>query len=273
MEKYLFLIIVLSTINLSHMDPNTVYSCDIVDRSRRTPNRCESINDIIVEERTYYQSNVRYWCIVLDNRANYYTGYPLEIQLAGNGYGVSFITATELPTQGFRVPFQMNSGVNRIAIYSYSGQYTFPRIRSIKLAGRDLCDQQLNDFNSEPLIENRVDYTNNNLPNDMRDGLSTYITQNRETGDRYRFLNDCMDRRSTGKFTSWCPNLKIPSSVFMIERFNLNGEDYWCFNFERDKTRRNLNTLLIKFRGVSKSYSWVSLTSFFFFNCVCSFLC
>lgn len=262
MQKFILLtILLLSTINLSHMDPNTVYSCDIIDRSRRAPNRCETTNDIIVEERTYYQSNVRYWCIVLDNRANYYTGYTLEIQLAGSGYGVSFITATELPTQGLRVPFQMNSGVNRIAVYSYSGQHTFPRIRAIKLAGRELCNdnnnQLINSYDTAPFITNRLSETTNDYTQND-DGLAIYVTRNRESGDRYRFLNDCIDRRSTGKFTTWCPHLKIPSSVFMIERFDLNGEDYWCFNFERDKTRRGLKTLLIQFRGISKSYSWVS---------------
>lgn len=264
MHKLFALVVILNAINLSRLDPNAVYSCDLIDRSDRPPTRCETINDIIVEERIHYQSNVRFWCIVLNNIYNYYTGATLEIQLAGSGYGVSFITATELTARGMQVPFQMNTGINRIAIYSYNGQHSFPRIRSIKIAGYELCNEDsLGSNTGEIRIRNRIGDDPDSLI--LNDNLSNYLYRNREEGDRYRFLNDCNGRPSKNSFTSYCKNFNIPSSVFMIDKLSHDGEQYWCMNFERDKTRRGLKTLLVKFRGVSKSYSWVRIYCIFLF--------
>lgn len=79
------------------------------------------------------------------------------------------------------------------------------------------------------------------------------------TDPSYKYLDDCMKKRTSVPYTSWCKNRAIPSNVFIAEQFQLNGVNYWCFNFEPDLTRKGPEVLTIKSKDQYKLFSWVSV--------------
>lgn len=78
------------------------------------------------------------------------------------------------------------------------------------------------------------------------------------TDPSFKFLNDCLKKRTSVPYTTWCNDRAIPSSIFIAEKFKLNGMDYWCFNFEPDqKSQSGQQVLTIKSNDQYKLFSWV----------------
>lgn len=77
----------------------------------------------------------------------------------------------------------------------------------------------------------------------------------------FKYLNDCLDKRASKTYTTFCKDYNIPSTAFLIEKFNLQNQDYWCFNFppfENHNLKRR-HALMMSFNGSSICpISWVN---------------
>lgn len=80
------------------------------------------------------------------------------------------------------------------------------------------------------------------------------------TDPSFQYLDDCIKKRSSVPYTTWCKNRAIPSSIFIAEKFQLNGVHYWCFNFEPEQTNQKEQVLTIKSKDQYKLFSWVRIS-------------
>lgn len=97
-------------------------------------------------------------------------------------------------------------------------------------------------------------------PSKLPESRAPILTQD----PAFKYLNDCLDKRTSKKFTTYCED-RIPSSVFLIEKFNLKGQDYWCFNFPSQnggdsiRSQKKRQVLSMTFSGESICpITWVS---------------
>lgn len=239
---------------------NAVYSCNVVDRTNRDPNRCETINDIVVEERVHNGNKI--WCIVINNDAGTYNDQNLEIGVSGQGYGVGYsFTLDHISMDISKVVFKLSTGVNKVALYAYEKK-PFPSISSIILNGKNLCGGS--NVTEKDAISNNV--ASNSSPSDQKD-VHHKETEEKKSEDeptsiaqigkdeRYRFLNDCIDRPSSLETTTFCSEKKISPNKFIVEKFDLNGEDYWCLSFGPEKSNKSA---VIKLSNPYTGVSWVN---------------
>lgn len=236
---------------------NAVYSCTVTDRTDREPNRCESIDAIIVEETIHNPGNKKIWCVVINNENGAYNNQSLEIKMGGGyGFGVGYSwTLDHESMDAENVKFKLNVGLNKIALYAYTNK-PFPEINSIKLSGKELCDRSasatpsaLSLSSSKPVDSASIDVTTK-----LNIETPTTTVKSVSKDDRYRFLYDCADRPSTVKTTSFCPGQTISSDKFMVEKFNVGGEDYWCLNFAAEKSKKKMT---VKLSNSFTALSWV----------------
>lgn len=230
---------------------NAVYSCNVTDRSGRDAKRCESINDIVIEEVIHNPGEKKIWCVVINNDRGLYNNQSLEIKVGGGyGFGVGYSWTLDHETMDAEtVKFKLNTGTNKVAIYAYANK-PFPDLKSIKLSGKELCDRSASLTPSTSSSGSKVVETvdANNLI------VTPTTVKSVSKDDRYRFLYDCADRPSTVKTTTFCPGQSISSDKFLVEKFNVDGEDYWCLNFAAEKSKKKLT---VKLSNSYTALSWV----------------
>lgn len=243
--QLIIFVIICDILKLTVCDPNAIYACDLINRTYRSPNRCETIDDIIVEERIYSGKHVRFWCIIIDNRRRIYNGQSFEIDVAG-GYGLSWLIATKISLIGLRMKFKLNSGVNRIIIYGPKPRSPLPGITTIMLSNRDLCKKESRSHGPREQVERFDDYEMD--------------VENRfDDNDEYRFLTHCSKQRESVEYTTFCDGVRIPAKDFIIQTYKLGGQKYWCINFDRDRINPGSHILTLTFRGAAKALTWVRL--------------
>lgn len=255
------ILLVISVIYSVNCDiDNAVYSCKITDRTDREPNRCESIDAIIVEETVHDPGSKKIWCIVINNDNGQYNNQSLNIKVGGGyGFGVGYSwTLDHESMDAENVNFKLNVGLNKIAIYAYAKK-PFPEIISIKLSGKELCNRSASatppsTIASKPVGSATVDVTTTTTTSNKIIETPSTTEKIISIEDRYRFLYDCADRSSTKKTTSFCPGQSISSDKFMVEKFNVGGEDYWCLSFAAEKTKKQMT---VKLSNSFTALSWV----------------
>lgn len=236
-----------NTVTASGRD-NPTYACESYNRQNRTQNRCEGINDIIVEQRVQESTNKKLWCIVLNNENNVYNGQNLIINFTARGFGVATLFAERLSMTPSSAVFKLNAGVNTIALYGLNKKSPFPRIKSLKLEGDELCSN-----------DGRGRSFNEDIPDQLALDSELYPKH-----DNFRFVNHCRDKSETLTTTKWCPGVEIPATSFIVEKFKLHDEDYWCMNFEtetNDPSQKKLDFLL---SNGDKELAWVCIIKFTF---------
>lgn len=238
-----FVIFATLTCSVMCRSENPTFACELYNRKNRTQNRCEGIDNIIVEQRVQASTNRKLWCIVFDNDNDVYSGQNLVINFTARGFGVSTIIAERVEMKPSSVVFKLNSGLNTIALYGLNKKSPFPKIKSLKLKNEELC---LNDGRGRSLTEE--------IPDQLALDTELY-----PVNDQYRFINHCRDKSDSIKSTTWCPGMDIPSSMFIVEKFKVQGENYWCLNFEPQSNDPNKRVLDVKLSDGNKELAWVCL--------------
>lgn len=147
-----------------------------------------------------------------------------------------------------------------------------PEIESIEINGLDVCDhfKHQSDNNIPEISKTYVPSIENNFAEETRprrdESRPSQMLEKRasilSTDPGYKYLNDCLDKRASKSHTTYCKDYKIPSSAFLIEKFNVGDEDYWCFNFPplENHNQKRRHALTMSFNGSSICpISWVTL--------------
>lgn len=248
------LLTILSCSSVSGRSDNPTFACESYNRKNRTQNRCEGIDNIIVEQRVQASTHKKLWCIVLDNDNDVYSEQNLIINFTARGFGVASIIAERAVMNPSSVVFKLNSGINTIALYGLNKKSPFPRIKSLKLGNAELCS---NDGRGRALTED--------IPDQLALDTELYPIQ-----DGYRFVNHCRDKSDTISSTTWCPGVDIPSTMFIVEKFKLHDENYWCLNFEPQSNDAGRKVLDVKLSDGNKELALVNCCKNYF---IIEYLC
>lgn len=250
--KFFYIFLILIKINLIITHNYLLQNCNINHRNH-IRNRCESISEIFIEKNLNSFNSINFWCIIIDNRHDFYTNNLLIIKVT-RGFRINWSGSDKLSNNGLEIKFRLSFGINRFVIQSYTENDELPELKSIKINNHELCEKRIIgeiSVSPEPLIS---DDDNNNNNNDY-DNFDNNDDESSNDNHDYRFLKDCLKRKIKTNPRQWCPNLFIGSDILTIEKYSLSNKNYWCGIFEKNENFENVS---ISFSDPNKFLTWVS---------------
>lgn len=139
---------------------------------------------------------------------------------------------------------------SKLAIWSKTSNF-LPDIASIQMGDKPKC-KAIKDTDSSTKYHQH-DYGRYRQKR-ATDGIPNII----KTDPSYKYLYDCLKKRFSVEKTSWCKDDDISSRTFIVEKFDLDGINYWCVNFESSSlTKNKILDLKIIVKTPYKLISWV----------------